>query len=410
MQIKSDILRRVWIVSELYYPEETSTGYIMTEIAEGLAEQFEIGVLCSQPTYASRGQRSLSNETRNGVHIHRCWSTTLNKDVLPFRLVNMMTITLSIFLTCLHCFRSGDIVIVVTNPPLLPFAVLLASRFCRSKCCLLVHDVYPEALVAYGIAKPNSLIVRGIGWLTKRLYKKMARIIVLGRDMDFMIRKKTGIIDQRIQIVPNWADTDFIKPSTCQGHPLLAKLGLSEKFIIQYSGNIGRTHGIEQIVACAEILKNDPLIHFLFIGFGGKKLWLEQHVRARECSNITIMDYQPRTELPVSLTACDVAIISFVRGMMGVSVPSRMYNVMAAGKPIIAVAEPNSELAIVVSEEDIGWVVSPCDIDGLRMAILQAKSNPNLLVQMGRRAREASESKYSFDRVKKSYAKMITSI
>jgi glycosyltransferase involved in cell wall biosynthesis len=190
----------------------------------------------------------------------------------------------------------------------------------------------------------------------------------------------------------------------------LERLGLSDRFIIQYSGNIGRTHGVEQLAVCAEQLENDPTVHFLFIGFGGKKLGLAQYVKERGLSNVTIMDYRPRAELSVSLTACNVTIISFVRGMAGVSVPSRMYNVMAAGKPIIAVADPGSELALVVKEEDIGWVVPPGDVDGLRMAILEAKANPDLLVQMGQRARRAAETKYSFERVNQAYTEMVASI
>jgi colanic acid biosynthesis glycosyl transferase WcaI len=203
---------------------------------------------------------------------------------------------------------------------------------------------------------------------------------------------------------------DFIRPCKRWNHPLLEKLGLTDRFIVQYSGNIGRTHGIEQLAACAEQLKNNPAVHFLFIGFGGKKHWLTQRVKKLGLSNITIMDYRPRTELPVSLTACDVSIISFIKGMTGVSVPSRLYNIMAAGKPIIAVAEPESELALVVCEEDIGWVVSPGDIGGLRTAILAAKSNPNLLLQMGQRARLAAETKYTLEKVNQGYIGVVASI
>lgn len=403
------MVNQVWIVSELYYPEDTSTGYFLTRIAEGLVDNFRVGVLCSQPTYSSRGRRALPDETHNGVSIHRCWSSTFNKDVLPLRFVNIVTITLSILLNGLRRFRSADCVLVVTNPPLLPFAVLIAARLCRSSCYLLIHDVYPEVLTASGIAKSNSLSVRGLDWLMKQLYKRMAHIIVLGRDMAMLVRKKMETSAHHIQIIPNWADVDFIQPRNRQDHPLLAQLGLSDKFIIQYSGNIGRTHGIEQLVACAEQLEDDPTVHFLFIGFGGKKPWLINRVSEGGIANITIMDYRLRAELSESLTACDVTIISFVQGMAGVSVPSRMYNVMAAGKPIIAVADPGSELALVVKEEGIGWVVPPGDIDGLRMAILEAKSNPELLVKMGLRGRRAAETTYSFEKVKDAYTRMIAS-
>ena len=406
----SKLKKRVWIISELYYPEETSTGYFLTKIAEGLAGRYNVNVLCSQPTYSSRGELAPSNETNNGVNIHRCFSTTFNKDVLLLRLINMMTITFSIFVNCLHRFRSGDCVVVVTNPPLLPFPVLVASLLRRSKCCLLIHDVYPEVLKASGITRDNSLAMRSIGWLTQCLYRLVAHIIVLGRDMDALVKERLDTVNQRMCIIPNWADIDFIMPCNRRDNPLINKLGLPDKFVIQYSGNIGRTHGVEQLVNCAEQLQDDSAIHFLFIGFGAKKLWLERQVRERQLSNMTIMDYRPRSELAFSLTACDVAIISFAEGMAGVSVPSRMYNVMAAGKPIIAVADPASELALVVSEEEIGWVVAPGDIAGLCMAIMTARNNPNLLAQMGQRARLAAENKYSFERVRQAYEDMLDSI
>lgn len=401
---------RIWVISELYHPEETSTGYFLTRIAEGLARDNNVSVLCSQPTYSSRGQTASSNEFRKGVCIYRCWSTTFNKDKFLLRLFNIVTITLSVFFNGLRRFNNGDFVIVVTNPPILPFAVLIACYLHRTKCCLVVHDVYPEVLVATCLAKPESLTVRLTSWLTYQLYKRMEGIIVLGRDMAALVQKKLNAIEKPIHIIPNWADLDFIRTKNRWNHPLLEKLGLNDKFIVQYSGNIGRTHGVEQLVACAEQLRNNPVIHFLFIGFGGKKLWLTQRVIELELSNITIMDYQPRADLPVSLTACDVSIISFIKGMAGVSVPSRLYNVMAAGKPIIAVADSESELAHVVREEDIGWVVSPGDIDGLIVAIIEAQGNQDRLSQMGHRARLAAETKYTFEKVSQAYKAVVASL
>jgi colanic acid biosynthesis glycosyl transferase WcaI len=402
--------KRIWVISELYYPEETSTGYLLTQIAEGLARQFSVNVLCSQPTYGARGQYALWNEIQNGVNIYRCWGTTFNKDILPLRIINMVTITLSILINALRRIGPKDCVLVVTNPPLLPFAISAASFFRRFKSILIVHDVYPEALIAANGTQPGTLFNRLIAYLTRILYSQMKRIVVLGRDMALLVRGKLPVEYQSIVIIPNWADIDLIGPVSRCDNLLLTEINLMNKFVIQYAGNMGRTHGIEYLVFCAERLKSDSDTHFLFIGSGAKKNWLKHAVNARGLSNITILDNRPRSDQPNFLNACDVAVISFMSNMAGVSVPSRMYNVMAAGKPIIAVTDPDSELALVVREEDIGWVVSPSDIDGLRMAILEAKANPNLLVQMGKRARQAAETKYSFERVNKAYTEMLTLI
>lgn len=401
---------KVWVVTELYYPEETSTGYFLTHIAQGLAENYSVSVLCSQPTYSSRGRHVPDNETHNRVCIHRCWSTTFDKDKMRLRLANVVTITLSVFFNAMRRFNAGDSVIVVTNPPLLPFAVLFASFLKRAKCCLIIHDVYPEVLVATGYANARSATVRAVSKVTKLLYKCMANIIVLGRDMEALIQKKLNGMEKPIKIIPNWSDVNFIRPIDRLNHPMLVKLGIADKFVIQYSGNIGLTHGIEQLVMSAKRLMNHPTVHFLFIGFGGKKAWLEQQISKQYLNNITVLDYLPRNELPVSLTACDVSIISFNKGMTGVSVPSRLYNIMAAGKPIIAVANSESELSMVLKEEGIGWVIAPGDVDGLINVIQNASGDLRLLIKMGQRARKTAENKYTKKKVERAYKQMIESL
>ena len=174
---------KLWVVSELYYPEETSTGYILTRIAEGMADRFDVHALCGQPSYSARGLRAPATEVRNGVMIRRCRATTLNKDVLLLKLLNLATITLSMFWNALWRLRRDDMVIVVTNPPSLPFLVALACRLRRARLVLLIHDVYPEVLSAAGMLHPSSFASRLGGRLNRWLYRSAERVVVLGRDM-----------------------------------------------------------------------------------------------------------------------------------------------------------------------------------------------------------------------------------
>ena len=200
-----------WIVTELYYPEETSTGHYLTQIAEGLALTDEVSVLCSQPTYSQRGIKAPKNEVHNDVKICRCWGGRLNKDLLPFRIINFFTISISLFLVGLIRFRRGDKVIVVTNPPLLPFLIAIASKLKRSTPILLVHDVYPEVLVAAGFVKSGSLFCMLIERVTRWLYKNVANVIVIGRDMRKIAISKCGNAD-KIHLITNWADLDIVQP------------------------------------------------------------------------------------------------------------------------------------------------------------------------------------------------------
>jgi glycosyltransferase involved in cell wall biosynthesis len=394
-------------VSELYYPEETSTGYYVTKTAEGLAADHPVHVLCSQPTYSARGKRAPRHEVHRNVSIRRCSGTALDKDVPLFRLVNLATISASLFGNALARFRKGEVVFVTTNPPTLPYLTWLACVLRRARCVLMVHDVYPEALVAGGWLRADSALRRVFTRFQRFLYSRMERIVVLGRDMGSLVARAMRRQTRRIVVIPNWADLDQITPFPRRDNALLSRLGLQDKFVVQYSGNMGRTHGLEPLVEAAGRLRNDTDVHFLFIGSGAKRRWLEQTVSGEELSNVTILPYQPRSDLAVSLNACDLAIISFVPGMAGVSVPSRMYNILAAGKPIIAVADPESELAQLVVEENVGWVVAPGNTEKLVETILKVREEPDLLAQMQSRCRAVVEKKYSFHQVVSAYRSLV---
>jgi glycosyltransferase involved in cell wall biosynthesis len=397
-------------VSELYYPEETSTGYYVTKTAEGLAADHPVYVLCSQPTYFARGTRAPHDEVHRNVSIRRCSGTALDKDVPLFRLVNLATISASLFGNALARFRRGDIVFVTTNPPTLPYLIWLACVLRGARCVLMVHDVYPEVLVAGGWLGADGALRRVFTRFQRFLYSRMERIVVLGRDMRSLvaraIRRETG----RIVVIPNWADLNQITPLTRRENALLERLGLQDKFVVQYSGNMGRTHGLESLVEAAGRLANDTDVHFLFIGSGAKKRWLERTVALESLRNVTILPYQPRSDLAVTLNACDAAIISFVPGMAGVSVPSRMYNILAAGKPIIAVSDADSELSHLVVEERVGWVVRPNDVEAIVGAVRATRDDPVLLADMSSRCRPAVESKYSFEHVLAAYRALVNEL
>lgn len=378
--------RTIWVVSELYHPETTSTGYFLTGIAEALARRWTVRVLCSQPTYSQRGVLAARHEQRNGTQITRCFSTRFSKDHLPGRLANLLTASVSMGWGVAAHARHDDIVLVVTNPPLLPFMVTLAARLRGARVVLLIHDVYPEVLVATGFARPGSVLVRTVARLTRRLYRSVDRIIVLGRDMKSLVERKLEGASRPVTIIPNWGDVVRVRPQSRDANPVLGALGLRDKFVIQFLGNIGRTHGVEMLIAAARLLAPDPRVHFLFVGWGGRRAWLEATVARERLENVTVRPGCSDADLPDFLNAADLAVIPFLPGMSGVSVPSRLYNVLAAGKPVLAVADPDSELARVVLEERVGWVVAPGDLAGLVRAI-ETAADPAERDEMGRRAR-----------------------
>jgi colanic acid biosynthesis glycosyl transferase WcaI len=398
---------RVWVVSELYYPELTSTGYFLTGVAEGLSGDYDVFVLCGQPSYWARGFRAPFREMRSAVDVQRCLATTFDKNKFFGRIVNLITISLSIFLTALFRILPGDIVIVVTNPPLLPYLAALACRVRRARFVLLVHDVYPEILTRMDILKPQSSLLRLLNRASVWLYRSADRILVLGRDMQLLIREKLPSWQDRVVIATNWANTEMIVPMPRGSNQLLDQLQLKDKFVVEFFGNMGRPHCIEDLLDAAELLRSAPEIHFLLVGWGVKKVWAVKEKQARNLENMTILDPLPREQSCDVQNACDIAINTLSRDMSGISVPSRTYNVMASGKPMLAVCDDDSELAAVIREERIGWVVPPGRPDLLATAIRAAKADPDELRIMGDRAYQAAEAKYTIASVLKVYTAII---
>lgn len=399
---------KIWFLSEVYFPDEQGTAFYTTGIAEGLAKMHDVHVLCSCPTVTARGAQVARNEVRNGVTIERCMGTTLNKDILPLRFINIITYSIAIFIKALVNVKRGDVIVAVTSPPSSPFIAKLVA-WCKGATCILrLEDVYPEILVATGMISPKGFIDTCLGLMNKLLFRSSDRLVVLGRDMKALAEKRMGTVVKNIRIIRSWADTDIVFPAPKAENSLLKELGLSDKFVVSCVGNMGRAQAIEFIFEAFSLLKDNNLIHFLFIGSGSKKVWMESEIDRRGLKNVTIVGQRPRTEQSDFLNACDISMISLLPGVTGAGVPSRTYNLMAAGKPIIAVTREDSEVSLLVREENIGWVVPPFDAGNLVQAILDARSDAVRLRQMGVRAHAAATGKFSREKIVSEYCNMIS--
>jgi glycosyltransferase involved in cell wall biosynthesis len=217
------------------------------------------------------------------------------------------------------------------------------------------------------------------------------------------VSNKSKGLDVPIVTIPNWADLDAIEPSAKDTNKLLRELGINDKFVLMYAGNIGHPTDIETIIEAADRLRGEASIHFVFVGSGAKSGWLEKEVRERGLDNVSVLGQLPREDQNTFLNACDVGLVSLIPGMIGTAMPSRTYNILAAGKPIIALTEPGSELAQVIDEENVGWHTVGGDPVGLIEIIHAAMTDRKILRDMGNRARHAAETKYSPQRAIGSY-------
>jgi len=398
------------VITELYYPEQNATGHFLTGIAEALVDQNgSVSVLCAQPSYNQRGIKAPLGEKHHGVSIRRCWSTTCDPKKIWGRLLNFATTSLSIGWRALFSIKRGGKVLVVTNPPLLPFLIRLVCWLKGAKFILLVHDVYPDVFVPLGIMESRHPLYRMLSWVNGKLYESADRVVALGRDMARLVENKSKGA-AKVLVIPNWGDVDAIAPTPKSENTLLQELNLTNKFIVHYSGNHGRTHDLLSLIEAAELLKYETEVHFLFIGEGSGKAEAVARAEALGLNNVTFRTFVDRSELNISLNASDVSVVAFKIGMAGISVPSRLYNLMAAGKPILGVVDEDSEVAEVIREAGVGVTVPPESPQELARQILQLKNDPQTLVSMGENSRKEAEASYSYAAIKNQYRRLFDSL
>jgi len=387
--------RMLWVLSEVYYPEETGTGYYITLIAQHLGVGRDVSVLCAQPSYSKLGVKAPRYEIRERVAIHRCWSLVTGPGSIAMRFLRMVSITLAMGLTAMSRIRRGDAILAVTNPPSVPILAAVLSFLLGVPYILIVHDIYPDILAACGMSSRKSISFKVLHRLSRSVLIRASQIICIGRDMRVNLALTMGEGNGNgIKVIPLWSDYMEIVPRLKQENELVKELGLERKFVVLYAGNMGHPHDIETLAEVIEKMGRDAFVHFVFIGSGHKRKIIEGLIE-KGVGNLTLLDARPRSEQDCFLNCCDVAIISLVDGMLGLAVPSRTYNLMAAGKPIIAIVPESSEVACVVREEQIGWVVEPGSVERTRMAIERARDQEEGLLQMGKRARKLAETKYS---------------
>ncbi len=345
---------KLWIVSEVFYPDETATSFYLTGIAKHIAQYQDINIICGSDTYEKKTNLiSREKELSNNIHVFRIKALSLDKNKLVSRILRFLYLTLALAYQIIKRVKKGDDVWLVTNPAFLIPIVALFSKFKKIKLTILVHDVFPENLIPINLLNSQSLVYRALKYIFKKAYVSANRIIVCGRDMGLLFEQKLGT-NEKIVLIENWADIDTVYPNLENQQSIYENLGLRNKIVFQYAGNIGRCQGLEELLDIIALCSN-PNLHFVFIGEGALKSTLIAKAKSYKITNVSFMDSFHRSQQNIFLNSCDVAIVSLYDGMLGLGVPSKSYNIMAAGKPILYIGNKNGEIGLVVEENEIGW-------------------------------------------------------
>lgn len=351
-------------------------------------------VVAGQPTYYESSRVPEEMEHR-GIRILRVGNTQLGKNSLFGKVLNSATFFLGALRRSLTLSRDA-VVLVVTNPPILPLVPYLLSFLGRRKYVCLIHDVYPDIAVRLGYVRKGGVVCSLWERMNRRVLHGSEAVIVLGRDMEGKIQEKLDRSDWgKIRVIPNWSDEDTIRPVEKAENPFLREVGLSPStFVVQYSGNMGLSHDMGTIIEAAKRLQDLP-VRFLFIGGGGKREKTEKMAADLGLGNVQFLPYQPKDKLRYSLSCSDVSLVCLEEGVEGLSVPSKYYGILASGRPVIALIGEHSEIAMSIRESGCGCVVPPRNPEALEERIRYLFEHPDAAREMGRKARESLERNYS---------------
>jgi glycosyltransferase involved in cell wall biosynthesis len=340
----------------------------------------------SRQVYGLPGVLLPRHQNQRGVAIHRLWTTNFGRHYLLGRALDYVTFYVSVLLWLLRFTRSQDLLIVATDPPLLSVVVWVATTFSRASRINWLHDLYPEVASALGI--PTSRIgYRLLLWLRDRSLASAAMNVAIGQKMAEYLKRR-AIPSEQIAVIHNWADGTNIRPITPESNLLRERWGLSSKFVLGYSGNLGRAHDFETVLRAAQTLQDTPDIMFLFIGTGHYLSWIRSQVDQLELPNVLIKPHQPDELLDQCLGVPDVHLVSLRPEFEGLIVPSKFYGVIAAGRPTLYIGDLTGEVAAVLSAADCGSSLPPGDVDGLVRWALHLRDCPEQRARWCRNARE----------------------
>lgn len=370
----------------------------------------DVHVITSRQLY-NRPRADLSaEEVVNGVRIHRVGTTSFGRSRLPGRAVDYLSFYLTSWRRALTIARHGDIIVAKTDPPMISLVGMLVARQRGAKLVNWIQDVYPEIAIEFGVSFLIAPLRRLLFWLRDMSLRAATTNVVLGQLPASLVSSR-GVAQDSISIIHNWSDEDDIVPVAHANNPLRQAWGLRDKFVVGYSGNLGRTHEFLTMLSASERLRTNHRIVFLIIGAGHQSDNLAREVKARGLDrSYMFVPYQDASVLKYSLGVPDVHWISLRPQFEGLVVPSKFYGIAAAGRPMISIGSKKGELGSLVMEHKCGFAVDEGDADALERAITLLCRDPALCATMGHRARSMLDRHFTRRQAFDCWQKLISQV
>ena len=385
-----------------FHPDTAATGQLLTELCEGLVRDhgMRVSVVAGVPllpagdtaTTRQAPRTILSREHYRGIEVLRARGTRFSKRRFTGRFSNYVTYFMSACYAGLRLDRP-DIVVALTDPPIIGLAAYLTARRFRIPFVMSYRDIFPEVARLLEDFQSDAVnrVLQGVNCF---LVRKADRSVALGETMRRRLIEGKGADPTKVLVIPDWADCSEIVPAS-KDNAFTRAHGLGDKFVVMHSGNIGLSQGLDGVIEAAAHLRHVPEIQVVFVGEGVKKAALEARARELGLDNVRFLPFQPKERLTESFAAADVFVVSLLPGLAGYIVPSKLYGILAAGRPYVAAVEEDCEVAAVAERHDCGLLAAPSQPKELAEAILRLYYDRGLTARLGANARKAA---MEFDR------------
>jgi glycosyltransferase involved in cell wall biosynthesis len=398
---------KLTICTQFYPPDYAATGQLIEELAIQLEHcGMQIHIFTGQPGYAFHKTSAPKLERSGKRVIERSQTTRFWQSRIRGKGINGLLFFVRAIFYFLKASSRGDLVLLTTAPPFLPIVGYLANLLFGLPYICLIYDLYPDIAVELKVVSSQHWLTRLWNWVNQKVWQRAQQIIVLSSTMKTRIQTKYPEIGDKIIVIHNWADPDWIVPIPKENNWFAHQNGLVDTFTVLYSGNMGRCHDMDTILAAAKQLEKEP-IQFVFIGDGAQLSTCIEQVNSLGLQNCQFLPYQDKSSLPYSLTACNLSLVSINPGMEGLVAPSKLYGILASGRPIAVICEPYSYLTQLITEAKCGATFNNGDGEGLARFIRLLASNLHLAEQMGNSGRSYLQANFTPEIIAKQYSKSI---
>lgn len=405
--------KNVVILCQFFYPEHVSSAVLPAQLAEGLVnEGHHVSVICGRPQEFHDGSSVPNKETYQGIQIDRLKYGNFNNKSKIGRMINFFSFFISTLLK-LPKITKHQVVIVYTNPPLLPLIGYWAQKISKIKLVFVGFDLYPDNAIAINAINPNGIISKIMKYINKRIYSSADKIVAISSDMkSYMLKAHKQLHEERTVVIPNWY-TGEIECSETVENAEFRELRKKFDLIVLYTGNMGEAQELDTITNSIIRMKNESKykkVLFIFTGHGSRKNIIEQKLKDSEVINTRFYGFLKGQDFKDVLNIADVCLVSLKKGIEGLGVPSKAYGYFAFGKPVISIMSSETELAMNITSYKAGVNIVQNDVDGLITTIEKFVDNPNLIIEFSKNSFKIHEELYEKKISLKKYCSLINEL